>query len=96
MQLAFRNSAYFSSDVLFNSFFSFQMKNFKIDQTTKKIKKKKAEMKKQLEESIISNENVDTEQSARKVQNSEEAAEVVEGMVKLGSSVWHQQANNGF
>ena len=39
MQLAFRNGAYFSCNVLLNFFFSFQMKDFEID-TTKKIKKK--------------------------------------------------------
>ena len=39
MQLAFRNGAYFSCDVLLNFFFSFQMKDFEINDTTKKIKK---------------------------------------------------------
>ena len=62
MQLAFRNGAYFLCDVLLNFFFSFQMKDFEINGTSKKIKKKtEAEIKKQLEESITNNKNVNTD-----------------------------------
>ena len=61
------------------------MKNLKMDKTTKKVKKTKTEIKKQLEESIIDNENVttDIEESAGKIQNSEEAAAVVQKMEKI-------------
>ena len=49
-------------DVLLNFFFSFQMKDFEINGTSKKIKKQnKAEIKKQLEGSITNNKNVNTD-----------------------------------
>lgn len=56
------------------------MKNSEIDKTTK------AEMKKQVEDLIMSdrNLNTDTEESAKKVQNSQEVAEdVVKEMEKI-------------
>ena len=60
------------------------MKNFKIDEDTKKIIKTKTEIKKQLEGAIMNdeNENADIEKSTRKVQNSKEAPEFVKEMEK--------------
>ena len=55
------------------------MKNFEMEKTTK------AEMKKQVESSIMSNKNLNKNiiESARKFQNSEEVAEVVKEMQKI-------------
>lgn len=55
------------------------MKNFEMEKTTK------AEMKKQVESSIMSDKNLNTNiiESARKFQNSEEVAEVVKEMQKI-------------
>ena len=60
------------------------MKNFKIDEDTKKIIKMKTEIKKQLEGAIMNdeNENTDIEKSTRKVQNSKEVPEFVKKMEK--------------
>ena len=51
------------------------MKNFEVDKTTNKIRKTKKEIEKQLEESMISDENVnkDIKESDSKVKNSEES-----------------------
>ena len=60
------------------------MKN--LDQeATKKIRKTKEEVKKQLEESTISdeNENTDKEETASKFKNSEKAAAVIQEMEKI-------------
>ena len=61
------------------------MKNFEIDETIIKIKKTKIEIKKQLEELIMSDKivNTDIEQMAREVQNSKEAAAAVQEMEKI-------------
>ena len=60
------------------------MKNFETEETTKKIKKTKEEIMKQLKESIMSEENLrrDIKESTRKVKNSDEVAEVVKEMEK--------------
>ena len=74
------------------------MKNFKIHEATKKIIKTETEVKKQLEESIMSNKNVNTdiEKLARKVQNRKEAAEIVKEMVKtIKSNKWGKVFENG-
>ena len=61
MYLEIRNGAHFSCDVLLNFLLSFQMKNFETNKTTKKIKKVKADIKRQLEKSIMSDKNVITD-----------------------------------
>ena len=61
------------------------MKNVETEVISKKIKMTEEEIIKQLKEWIICNENVnkDIEESARKVKNSEEVAEVVKDMEKI-------------
>ena len=61
------------------------MKNLEVDGNVKKLKKTKEEIKKQLEESIMSddNMNIDMQKSARKVKSSEEAAAVIQEMGKI-------------
>ena len=61
------------------------MKNLEVDGNVKKLKKTKEEIKKQPEESIMSNDNVniDMQKSARKVKSSEEAAAVIQKMGKI-------------
>ena len=61
MYLEIRNGAHFSCDVFLNFLLSFQMKNFETNKTTKKIKKVKADIKRQLEKSIMSDKNVITD-----------------------------------
>ena len=60
------------------------MKNFETGETTKKIKKTKEKIMKQIKESIMSEENVrrDIKESTRNVKNSDEVAEVVKEMEK--------------
>ena len=61
------------------------MKNLEVDGNVKKLKKTKEEIKKQLEESIMSddNMNIDMQKSARKVKSSEEAAAVIQEIGKI-------------
>lgn len=61
------------------------MKNLEVDGNVKKLKKTKEEIKKQSEESIMSNDNmnIDMQKSARKVKSSEEAAAVIQEMGKI-------------
>ena len=61
------------------------MKNLEVDGNVKKLKKTKEEIKKQPEESIMSddNMNIDMQKSARKVKSSEEAAAVIQEMGKI-------------
>ena len=61
------------------------MKNFETEETSKKIKKTKEEIMKQLKELITSDENVnkDIKESVRKVKNFAEAAEIVKEMEKV-------------
>ena len=61
------------------------MENLEFDKATKKIRKTKEEIKKQFDESIISdeNENTDIEETASKVKKSEEAAAVIQEMEKI-------------
>ena len=61
------------------------MKNLEVDGNVKKLKKTKEEIKKQPEESIMSNDNmnIDMQKSARKVKSSEEAATVIQEMGKI-------------
>ena len=61
------------------------MKNLEVDGNVKKLKKTKEEIKKQPEESIMSNDNmnIDMQKSARKVKSSEEAAAVIQEMGKI-------------
>ena len=61
------------------------MKNLEVDGNVKKLKKTKEKIKKQLEESIMSddNMNIDMQKSARKVKSSEEAAAVIQEMGKI-------------
>ena len=56
------------------------MQNLELDETTKKTRKMEDEMKKELEESIISdkNENTDIEETTSKITNSDEAAAVIQ------------------
>ena len=58
MYLKIRNDAYFSCDVLLSFSLSFQMKKFETNKTAKTIKKAKRDIKKQLEESTMSDKNV--------------------------------------
>ena len=60
------------------------MKNFETEETTKKIKKTKEKIMKQIKESIMSEENVrrDIKESTRNVKNSDEVAEVAKEMEK--------------
>ena len=60
------------------------MKNFETEETTKKIKKTKEKIMKQIKESIMSEENVrrDIKESTRNVKNSDEVTEVVKEMEK--------------
>ena len=61
------------------------MKNLEVDGNVKKLKKTKEEIKKQPEESIMSNDNmnIDMQKSARKVKSSEETAAVIQEMGKI-------------
>lgn len=61
------------------------MKNLEVDGNVKKLKKTKEEIKKQPEESIMSNDNmnINMQKSARKVKSSEEAAAVIQEIGKI-------------